>query len=77
MSQTLAGLPFSHWSILWKETQAKMKQWHASAGPISSRRHRTETSALESPTPRFGWGEHQTQGCDVFTNRRIGKGIAV
>lgn len=36
-----------------------------------------ETSAVESPTPRFGLREHQTQGCGVFRNERTGKGIAI
>lgn len=36
-----------------------------------------ETSAVESPTPRFGCREHQTQGCGAFRNRCIGKRIGI
>lgn len=36
-----------------------------------------ETSAVESPIPRFGLRDHQTQGYGVLRNERTGKGIVI
>lgn len=74
MSQILVGLVYSCQSIHWKQTWAKVKEYHASAGRTSTRRHRRETNAVESPIPRF---DHREQGWGVFTNGYIGKGITI
>lgn len=57
-SQLVVGLFFSILSVCWKETQDKTKWWHTSSGTTSSKRSRTETSAIESPTPKFRCRQH-------------------
>lgn len=75
MSQIHVGLLFSFQSIHRKETQ--VKQWHASAGPTSSRSHRTETNAMESLTLRSGHMESQTQGLWHLYNGRVREEVAI